>query len=86
MNHDSPIYAARTTRNLQDHALFLFPVPNAIPMDSPPSTQIGDGVGGFSSGQLTNLDYFGYDLEAIGDVDGDGIVDLAAIGRKRMRP
>lgn len=41
------------------------------------ATKIGDGFGGFPSGQLSDFDYFGMDIENVGDIDGDGVVDLA---------
>jgi len=39
--------------------------------------RIGPGVGGFT-GSLDDMDLFGFSLAALGDVDGDGVVDLAA--------
>ena len=38
--------------------------------------KIGDGVGGFS-GTLDDGDQFGDELAALGDIDGDGVEDLA---------
>jgi len=39
-------------------------------------TQIGDGLGGFT-GVLDNSDIFGSSVDVIGDIDGNGTVDLA---------
>jgi hypothetical protein len=38
--------------------------------------KISDTAGGFT-GQLDNLDYFGGSLAALGDLDGDGVTELA---------
>ena len=38
--------------------------------------KIASGLGGFT-GRLRNLDWFGFSLANLGDVDGDGVVDLA---------
>ena len=38
--------------------------------------KIGDGLGGFS-GSLADVDQFGLDVARLGDLDGDGIVDIA---------
>lgn len=37
--------------------------------------EIGDGTGGFG-GTLDDFDFFGGAIEPIGDLDGDGVVDL----------
>lgn len=39
--------------------------------------KIASGIGGFSSGSLDNGDGFGASISALGDLDGDGVVDLA---------
>lgn len=44
--------------------------------------KIGDGAGGLPSGLLANGDNFGTSVAALGDVDGDGIMDLA-VGAER---
>ncbi len=39
--------------------------------------KVSEGNGGFPTGLLTNTDYFGFATEGIGDLDGDGIEDVA---------
>jgi len=39
--------------------------------------KIAHGSGGFPVGQLDNTDWFGYGVGALGDVDGDKIMDIA---------
>lgn len=41
------------------------------------STRIADGVGGLPAGSLTAIDSFGVAIASLGDMDGDGISDLA---------
>ena len=41
------------------------------------ATKIGSGLGGFPAGLLTSNDRFGESMSGIGDIDGDGVVDLA---------
>ncbi len=40
--------------------------------------KISDGTGGFPADSLNNNDYFGYGVESLGDLDGDGVVDIIA--------
>ena len=61
------------------------PTPSASPSPSPAragdvirSVKIADGTGGFPGNLLGNNDLFGESVRAIGDIDGDGIVDVAA--------
>jgi hypothetical protein len=39
--------------------------------------RIAEGVGGFPAGQLDDQDRFGFALASLGDLDGDGVPDLA---------
>lgn len=41
------------------------------------SQQIADGVGGLPGGALANFEQFGRSVSTIGDLDGDGVIDLA---------
>ncbi len=41
------------------------------------SVKISDGLGGFNPSGLSNSDAFGYSLANLGDLNGDGIIDLA---------
>jgi len=47
------------------------------------AAKIGDGVGGMPTGQLGDNDYFGKDVANVGDVDGDGVVDLG-VGQHQL--
>ena len=38
--------------------------------------RIGSGVGGFTSGILSTHDHFGYAIDTLGDINGDGVIDL----------
>ncbi|MHC4880888.1 MAG: FG-GAP-like repeat-containing protein, partial [Planctomycetota bacterium] len=38
--------------------------------------KISDGVGGFAAGELDENDHFGSSVASVGDLDGDGVVDL----------
>ena len=40
------------------------------------NVKISDGLGGFTE-TLEGSDYFGYDVDAVGDLDNNGVVDLA---------
>jgi len=44
-------------------------------------SKISDGTGGLPANTLSNSDLFGYECEGIGDLDGDGIEDLAVSSR-----
>lgn len=44
-------------------------------------TFIGDNLGGFNA-PLANNDFFGFSISNMGDIDGDGITDLAACAYK----
>lgn len=41
------------------------------------AVKVSDGIGGFATGVLESDDAFGSSTAALGDLDGDGIVDLA---------
>jgi len=41
------------------------------------NVKISDGLAGFNPSGLGSLDYFGWSLENIGDLNNDGVVDLA---------
>ncbi len=41
------------------------------------STKIADGTGGLASGRIMNFGHFGNSVTNMGDVDGDGVTDLA---------
>jgi Ca2+-binding RTX toxin-like protein len=43
--------------------------------------KIGDGLGGLMAGTLDENDYFGNSLAGLGDIDGDGVADLAVGAR-----
>jgi len=57
--------------------LMTFNGPNTLTALVNNRTKISDGTGGLPSGSLDNSDYFGQSLEGIGDLDGDGIEDMA---------
>ena len=42
-----------------------------------PVIKITDGLGGLPTGTLSNSDLFGFSMASLGDLDGDGILDLA---------
>lgn len=41
------------------------------------AVKISDAAGGFSAGELENGDNFGHRVAPIGDIDGDGVPDVA---------
>ncbi|MEK6914453.1 MAG: LamG-like jellyroll fold domain-containing protein, partial [Nanoarchaeota archaeon] len=41
------------------------------------NTKISDGLAGFNRTELSTDDIFGYSVSSVGDLDGDGIIDLA---------
>src|SRR5690606_6720450 len=57
-------------------ALIFFNVINAQNYDVALYEKIGYEIGGFGDG-LDNEDWFGYSVEGIGDINGDGINDVA---------
>lgn len=60
---------------VEDHAFTIsLPTDGEVISDQ----KISNGLGGFVAGSLASGDRFGSSITAIGDLDGDGVIDMAA--------
>lgn len=66
---------AVTDGEVEDYA-FSIVHPGAVPFDSGQSVKIASGTNGLPA--ISNYDFFGGSVATVGDIDGDGIPDLAA--------